>query len=71
MRDKMLEYSKVILSKVSFNPALFQKELKKSLDQLEQDEAEALKEWVYDNFVHQKDLRYTLGDQNNDNRVVA
>lgn len=70
MRQKMLEYSKMILSKVSFNPTLFQKELRKSLNLLEKDEAESLKEWVQQNYLHQKDLRL-IADSTNENHVVA
>jgi hypothetical protein len=41
----MLEYTKTILQKVSFSPALFGKELKKSLKWLHKDEAFILKSW--------------------------
>jgi hypothetical protein len=41
----MLEYTKTILQKVSFSPALFGKELKKSLKWLQKDEAFILKSW--------------------------
>lgn len=41
----MLEYTKMILQKVSFSPALFGKELGKSLKWLQQDEIRALKSW--------------------------
>lgn len=41
----MLEYTKTILQKVSFSPALFGKELKKSLKWLQKDEAYILRTW--------------------------
>jgi hypothetical protein len=41
----MLEYTKTILQKVSFSPALFGKELKKSLQWLQKDEAYVLRTW--------------------------
>lgn len=41
----MLEYSKTILQKVSFSPALFGKELKKSIQWLKKDEAYLLRAW--------------------------
>jgi hypothetical protein len=41
----MLEYTKTILQKVSFSPALFGKELKKSLQWLHKEEALVLKAW--------------------------
>jgi hypothetical protein len=41
----MLEYTKTILQKVSFSPALFAKELKKSLKWLKGDEVTALRRW--------------------------
>ena len=41
----MLEYTKTILQKVSFSPALFGKELKKSLRWLQKDEVYILRSW--------------------------
>jgi len=41
----MLEYTKTILQKVSFSPALFGKELKKSLKWLQKDEVYILRTW--------------------------
>lgn len=46
----MLEYTKIILQKVSFSPALFGKELKKSLKWLRQDDIPALRSWCYQTF---------------------
>lgn len=47
----MLEYSKTILSKVSFDKNLFDKELAKAI-RLVGRELEALKKWCYDKFGH-------------------
>jgi len=41
----MLEYSKVILESVSFDPALFKKELIKAVNRLMDSEAEQLLTW--------------------------
>lgn len=46
----MLDYVKTILSKVSFDRALFKKELRKALKQLIPDEIRELKEWCYAQF---------------------
>lgn len=42
----MLEYSKVILSKISFDKKLFRKEYKKAFRYLDSNERNALKKWV-------------------------
>ncbi|MCX2744492.1 hypothetical protein OO013_11485 [Mangrovivirga sp. M17] len=46
----MLEYVKTILSKVSFNRELFEKELKKALNMLLPREIHQLKKWCYRRF---------------------
>lgn len=46
----MLEYVKVILDKVSFDPKLFEKELRKSLRMLVKNELEVLQAWCYKRF---------------------
>lgn len=46
----MLEYIKTILSKVSFDKMLFEKELKKAFKVLALDEIQQLKRWCYDKF---------------------
>ncbi|GGK58596.1 hypothetical protein ACD591_16145 [Rufibacter glacialis] len=46
----MLEYVKLILSKVSFDSSLFEKELRKSMRMLVQQELEILREWCYTHF---------------------
>ncbi|MEP5613649.1 MAG: hypothetical protein ABJP45_15465 [Cyclobacteriaceae bacterium] len=43
----MLEYFKTILSKVSFDKRLFEKELKKAIKALIPKEVELLREWCY------------------------
>lgn len=48
----MLEFSKHILKSVSFDRALFQKELMKMLHRLKPDEALLLKVWALTTFGH-------------------
>lgn len=54
----MLEYTKVILQKVSFSPFLFKKELKKSLKWLSSEEMVALRKWCLTSFgdIYQEDI---------------
>lgn len=46
MARPMIEYTKTILAKVSFDPNLFCKELKKAMDRLLPYEVEELKVWL-------------------------
>jgi len=46
MAKVMLEYTKTVLSKVSFDTKLFCKEVKKALDRLMPEEIEELKDWL-------------------------
>ena len=46
MKRSMIEYTKLILSKVSFDPNLFYRELKKAVNSLLPYEVEELKEWL-------------------------
>jgi len=46
----MLEYVKTILSKVSFDQSLFDKELAKAIAQLIPSELYDLKQWCYNQF---------------------
>ncbi len=46
----MLEYVKTILHKVSFDPYLFEKELRKSMQHLISDELAELRSWCYNHF---------------------
>ncbi len=47
---KMLEYSKRVLSKVSFDISLFKKELAKAYQNLLQEDVDELIQWVVNNF---------------------
>ncbi len=49
----MLEYAKKILSKVSFDAKLFEKELRKALKVLMPKEVIELKNWCYSEFGQQ------------------
>lgn len=42
----MLEYSKIILSKISFDKKLFRKEYKKAFRYLDNNERTTLRQWV-------------------------
>lgn len=44
----MLEYYKMVLGKVSFDPMLFRKELRKAFRHLVDDERLALRDWLKD-----------------------
>ena len=46
----MLEYFKTILSKVSFDRWLFEKELKKAIKSLVPEEIKTLRDWCYDQY---------------------
>ena len=48
----MLEYFKTILTKVSFDAKLFEKELCKALNNLIEEEVNELKKWCYAKFAH-------------------
>ena len=50
MSKKMLDYTKTILRKVSFDMTLFKKELAKAYKVLLEDEIEELVSWVMVNF---------------------
>lgn len=47
---KMLDYFKSILTRVSFDARLFEKELLKAIRSLVVDEVQELKAWCYANF---------------------
>jgi hypothetical protein len=47
---KMLNYFKTILSRVSFDALLFEKELRKAIKSLIADEVQELRKWCYTNF---------------------
>ena len=46
----MLEYTKIILEKVSFDPRIFRKELKKAVNYVSKEEYGHLKSWVKQKF---------------------
>ncbi|MBX2914325.1 MAG: hypothetical protein KF856_03525 [Cyclobacteriaceae bacterium] len=46
----MLSYAKHILTRVSFDARLFEKELRKAIKMLIADEVQDLKNWCYANF---------------------
>lgn len=48
----MLEYFKTILSKVSFSKFLFEKELRKAIKALIDEELRELRRWCYKKFGH-------------------
>ncbi len=48
----MLEYFKTILSKVSFSKFLFEKELRKAIKALIDEELRELRRWCYRKFGH-------------------
>jgi hypothetical protein len=48
----MLEYFKTILSKVSFSKYLFEKELRKAIKVLVENELKELQRWCYRKFGH-------------------
>jgi len=52
----MLEYFKTILTKVSFDAKLFEKELRKAITDLVADEIEELKKWCYNKFASKHEL---------------
>jgi len=58
MQSTMLEYSKAILEKVSFDPELFQKELKKALNLLKPDEVRELIRWCRMHFSYELPIAY-------------
>jgi len=60
----MLDYVKMILLKVSFNKALFEKELRKSLKMLLPAEVPDFRTWCYLQFarIYRKVLRRVFGE---------
>ena len=50
----MLNYAKKVLTRVSFDARLFEKELRKAIKMLINDEVQELRSWCYANFgAHQ------------------
>jgi len=52
----MLEYFKTVLSKVSFDNTLFEKELRKAIEALIPEEITQLREWCYSHFGEHKPI---------------
>lgn len=46
----LLNFSKTVLDKVSFDEKLFEKELQKSINRLTGDEVEELRTWAFNHF---------------------
>ncbi|MEC7646096.1 MAG: hypothetical protein VX689_01275 [Bacteroidota bacterium] len=59
----MLDFSKKILKKVSFDKTLFKKELAKSIRWLSKKEIVALKIWALTSFTQYKDITLEVFDQ--------
>ena len=59
----MLEFSKKILGKVSFDKKLFRKELHKSATWLSNKEGISLKIWALTSFAHYKDTILEVFDR--------
>lgn len=49
----MLEYTKLVLKKVSFDSELFKKELSKSIEWLKENDLIKLHNWLIDNYINQ------------------
>lgn len=60
MARAMLEYTKTILQKVSFDSRLFTRELKKAISRLLPDEVEELKYWLQQFTTDKPELKTTL-----------
>ncbi|WP_073245134.1 hypothetical protein [Maribacter aquivivus] len=60
MSKSMLEYSKTVLKKVSFDTLLFCKELKKALTTLLPEEVEELKIWIESFITDKPELQQSL-----------
>jgi len=51
MPNKMLEYCKIVLQKISFSKSLFKKEYKKTFNYLTNDQHAELKKWLRANIL--------------------
>ncbi len=60
MTHNMLEYSKTVLKKVSFDPKLFCKELEKALSRLLPEEIEELIDWLQRFITDKPELQQSL-----------
>jgi hypothetical protein len=53
---KMLNYFKTVLSRVSFDAKLFEKELRKAIKSLIAEEIQELKNWCYQHYAAEYEL---------------
>ena len=60
MARAMLEYTKTVLKKVSFDTKLFCKELKKAVERLLPEEIEELKQWLLQFINDKPELQQSL-----------
>ncbi|MDT7827074.1 hypothetical protein RQM65_00160 [Pricia sp. S334] len=60
MANSMLEYTKTVLKKVSFDTQLFYKELKKAISRLLPEEIEELKNWLQQFITDKPELQQSL-----------
>lgn len=60
MRGTMLEYTKTVLQKVSFDARLFSRELKKAMKTLLPKELKELKQWLVEFVTDKPDLQPSL-----------
>ncbi|MBS9464201.1 hypothetical protein LV716_14305 [Flagellimonas sp. HMM57] len=60
MPRAMLDYTKTVLQKVSFDTKLFTKELKKAISRLLPNEIEELKIWLKQFIIDKPELQATL-----------
>lgn len=60
MASRMLEYSKTVLKKVSFDVKLFCKELEKAISRLIPEEVEELKQWLKQFITDKPELQQSL-----------
>lgn len=60
MARAMLEYTKTVLQKVSFDAKLFAKEVKKAISRLLPDEIEELKVWLQQFIFDKPELHQSL-----------
>jgi DNA replication protein DnaD len=60
MSKIMFDYTKSILERVSFDPALFCKELEKAIKSLLPYEMEQLREWLFNFIIEKPELKQCL-----------
>jgi hypothetical protein len=60
MAGGMLEYTKTVLQKVSFDARLFRRELEKAIHRLLPNELEELKQWLLQFVTDKPELRQEL-----------